>query len=419
MKRFILSLSVAACLSAALTLPAFADFDKGWAAYESKQYSEALREFNKAAQQGDTSAQFNLGVMYANGRGVPQDHREAVKWFRLAAEQGHALAQNNLGVMYEEGRGVPQDHREAVKWYRLAAEQGHARAQNNLGVMYEEGRGVPQDHREAVKWYRLAAEQGYALAQFNLGLIYANGQGVPQDHREAIKWYRLAAEQGHASAQNNLGVMYANGQGVPQDHREAIKWYRLAAEQGYTLAQNNLMLIHANDQGVLQDHSVEDAQGDATAHNNLWETMSEQLLIYGFLAAVAAVIIHHLFFYKEKTTTDSTAQTSHKPSDIWLMKIWIYIILPIFPLGVLGFSFFGEAPRGSLNGEQFIFITICAALIYGLHKKQKWAWYFNWIGLLALAAIPLKFGAVGGALGVLWIWWNYLAWKRLKQIFAF
>ncbi|MBS3935258.1 MAG: hypothetical protein KGZ43_03715 [Sulfuritalea sp.] len=116
--------------------------------------------------------------------------------------------------------------------------------------------------------------------------------------------------------------------------------------------------------------------------------------------------------------SDPTTQAAHKPSDIWLMKIWTYVVLPIFPLGILGFSFFGEDSRGSLNGEQFIFVAICVALIYGLHKRQKWAWYFNWVGILALAAIPLKFGAVGGALGGLWIWWNYSAWKRLKQSFA-
>lgn len=115
---------------------------------------------------------------------------------------------------------------------------------------------------------------------------------------------------------------------------------------------------------------------------------------------------------------DPTTQAAHKPSDIWLMKIWIYAILPIFPLAILGFSFFGEGSRGSLNEEQFIFVAICVALIYGLHKKQKWAWYLNWMGILALAAIPLKFGAIGGALGGLWIGWNYSIWNRLEQSFA-
>ena len=110
---------------------------------------------------------------------------------REGAEQGHdwdegtAWARYNLGLMYATGRGVPQDHAEAVRWYRLAAEQGHAGAQFNLGYMYSAGRGVPQDHAEAVRWYGLAAEQDYANAQRNLGIMYADGRGVPQDNVEA------------------------------------------------------------------------------------------------------------------------------------------------------------------------------------------------------------------------------------------
>ena len=74
---------------------------------------------------------------------------DAVEAIRLAAEQGRASAQNNLGVMYENGLGIPQDETEAVRWYRLAADQGLADAQHNLGDMYADGRGVPQDETEA------------------------------------------------------------------------------------------------------------------------------------------------------------------------------------------------------------------------------------------------------------------------------
>jgi hypothetical protein len=113
------------------------------------------------------------------------------------------------------------------------------------------------------------------------------------------------------------------------------------------------------------------------------------------------------------------AKNTHKPSDAWLMKIWTYAILPIIPLGIIGLSFFGEGSRGSLAGEQFIFILFCSSLIYGLHKRQKWAWYVNWIAVLPLAVFPIKFGgAVGGIIGVFWIMWNLAAWRRLKYIFT-
>ena len=197
----------------------------------------ARQRHRRAAEQGDVGAQYNLGVRYADGLGVPQDDREAVRWWRLAADQGHAGAQNDLGFMYDTGRGVPQDDREAVRWYRLAAEQGFARAQLNLGRKYLEGRGVAQDDRKAVRWYRLAAEQGHAGAQTAMGFMYANGLGVERDDAEAVRWYRLAADQGDAEGQFRLGGMYAEGRGVPQDDREAVRWYRLAAEQGDAEAQ--------------------------------------------------------------------------------------------------------------------------------------------------------------------------------------
>ena len=104
-------------------------------------------ELRALAEQGDADAQFNLGVMYANGRGVPEDDTEAVRWYRLAADQGNAAAQVNLGIRYDIGEGVPQDYAEAVRWYRLAANQRHARAQLNLGVQVPERRGHPSGLR--------------------------------------------------------------------------------------------------------------------------------------------------------------------------------------------------------------------------------------------------------------------------------
>jgi len=70
--------------------------------------------------------------------GVDAQNPSADYW-RARAEAGEAIAQYNLGVLYAVGRGVPQDDAEAVRWYRLAAEQGDADAQNNLGFMYANG----------------------------------------------------------------------------------------------------------------------------------------------------------------------------------------------------------------------------------------------------------------------------------------
>jgi len=140
-----------------LTAPAWAGFDEGVAAYKRGDYATALSEFRPLAEQGNSEAQFKLGLMYSKGEGVPQDYAEEVRWYRKAAKQGNASAQLNLGAMYAMGDHVPQDYAEGVRWYRIAAEQGLPEAQFNLGNMYVAGLGVPQDYVQAHMWLNLAA----------------------------------------------------------------------------------------------------------------------------------------------------------------------------------------------------------------------------------------------------------------------
>jgi hypothetical protein len=151
-----------------------------------------LASIRKAAEQGDANAQKNLGVMYYNGQGVPQDYAQAVVWSRKAAEQGDADAENNLAASYQKGQGVPQDYAQAVYWYSKAAEQGSALAQNSLGALYYRGQGVPQDYPQAASWFRKAAEQGNANAQYTLGELYYIGEGVTQDYAESYFWLGVA-----------------------------------------------------------------------------------------------------------------------------------------------------------------------------------------------------------------------------------
>ncbi|MDZ4347552.1 MAG: tetratricopeptide repeat protein [Candidatus Binatia bacterium] len=186
-------------------------FDDAIAAYERGDYVQGMKLFRQLAAQGHQWAQRRLGLIYAEGRGVPQDYQEAVKWYRLAAAQGNVLAQYSLGLAYEKGKGVPQDYQEAVRWFRLAAAQGYAPAQSSLGLAYEKGQGVPQDYQEAVKWYRLAAAQGNQFGQINLGVMYTNGTGVRQDFVRAHMWFTLAAaalsgDSGDTATKNRDGI---------------------------------------------------------------------------------------------------------------------------------------------------------------------------------------------------------------------
>jgi TPR repeat protein len=175
------------------------------------------------AKQGDADSQRRLGVLYAYGKGVPQDDSQALFWIRKAAEQGDARAQRDLGVMYSTGKGVSQSDEEAVKWFRLAASQGNAYAQDNLARMFLLGRGVAQDDKEAARWYRLAADQGNAHAQQQLGLLYAIGRGVPLDLNAAKKWEGLAVAQGDVQAKEILARLMSTYQDASQAMNEGYE----------------------------------------------------------------------------------------------------------------------------------------------------------------------------------------------------
>jgi TPR repeat protein len=100
------------------------DLQEGLDAYKNKDYETALKLFLPLADDGNTRAQYTLGVMYEGGQGVPQDYKETIKWWKLAAEQEYAVAQVHLGLNYSIGRGVPQDIVLAHMWCNLASSNG-------------------------------------------------------------------------------------------------------------------------------------------------------------------------------------------------------------------------------------------------------------------------------------------------------
>ena len=116
------------------------------------------------------------------------EHPGNVAALRARAERGNAQAQYRMGVLYSDGRGVPQDEAEATALISMAAESGHPDAQCCMGVKCEHGFGVPRNFVRAVAWYCRAAEHGDTDAYYQLGMMYALGRGVPQDLVEAYMW---------------------------------------------------------------------------------------------------------------------------------------------------------------------------------------------------------------------------------------
>ncbi|CAN5225279.1 hypothetical protein BH10PSE19_BH10PSE19_14090 [soil metagenome] len=198
---------------------------------------DAARCYLKAANLGDAVAQFNMGVLYKEGKGVVRNMAQAVEWYQEAANQGYALAQFHLGYCYANGEGIDRDPVKAVEWYRKAANQGDAIAQFHLGYCYDKGEGIARDLVKAVVWYRRAAKQEDVVAQSALASCYAFGSGVEEDKVKAVKWYQRAAGKGHGPAQYSLSCHYLSGSGIDKDTAKSAYWCLQAAKQGVADAQ--------------------------------------------------------------------------------------------------------------------------------------------------------------------------------------
>ena len=114
-----------------------ADFNKGLTAAQNGDFATALKEWKPLAEQGLADAQYNLGLMYYRGSGVPQDYKEAVRWYTFAAEQVFVDAQHNLGLMYALGEGVIQDNVYAHMWWNIAASTGYDKSKKGIKFIKE------------------------------------------------------------------------------------------------------------------------------------------------------------------------------------------------------------------------------------------------------------------------------------------
>lgn len=146
-----------------------------------------------AAEAGDADAAYEVGLRYAEGKGVAANQQSAVKWLTLATARGSVPAAYRLALIQENSLRNLQEARRLYQW---AAGKGNVAAMHALGVLASGGIDGKTDWSEAVTWFRQAAELGYRDSQHNLGVIYARGFAGQTDLPEAYKWFTVAAGQG-------------------------------------------------------------------------------------------------------------------------------------------------------------------------------------------------------------------------------
>jgi TPR repeat protein len=145
------------------------------AAESEKWFSKAVENLDwfiaRATGLGDGETCQLLGRCYYHLK----DFKNAHKWYQVAAQQQHPLALNNLGFLYQAGEGVQKDEQLAFQHFLKSAEYGYVTAMFSLGYCYRTGKGCPQDDAKAVYYYQMAAEQGKSVIFLYFFFVWKNG----------------------------------------------------------------------------------------------------------------------------------------------------------------------------------------------------------------------------------------------------
>lgn len=249
----------------------------------------AAQYYEKAAELGDTLAQFSIGVCYRKGLGgLNKNEETAQQWFLKAAKQGHFRAQTETVSACLSRK----DYAGAVKWSKAAAEQGDAFGQMILGDFYAIGGPVfagvlEKDLEAAAKYYRLSAEQDFSDAQVKLANCYEQGLGVETNRNEAMTLYLKASSGGNAKATNAIGLYLMRGWVLPKDldkaefyFREALKQQKLPDAQ-FNLAELLAEKAYSIVAGKKESDDEYEAQKLREKTRNLYKEMRE---LYGAAA---------------------------------------------------------------------------------------------------------------------------------------
>ena len=194
---------------------------------------------NHRGRPSNPYARYRLAkIILADPTAEQERFRTALEWLTEAAEAGLVHAQYELGKIYRDGRGVEKDALLAAAWLTRAAEQGSDAASYALGaLLLTGGEGLAKDILSALNWLRRSAEDGNQYAQYRLGRLLLRGEDAPREIEEAVRWLTASAEQGNRYAQYALGKLYLMGKEVPRDPEAAVRWFTLSAAQGNEYAQ--------------------------------------------------------------------------------------------------------------------------------------------------------------------------------------
>jgi TPR repeat protein len=248
-------------LTVALSVVTNAGVDEGISAFHINDFSRARKELLPLANSGSSStAQYYVGRMYNEGKGVKADWVAAQKWFAQAAASGHVLANYELGRLLYEKNSSLENLSLAFIYLSLAAKRDVPDAQYLLGKMYYEGAGVKQNFQTAFQWFSTAGANGSIGAIVKIGLMYRHGQFVRQDYFSAMTWFNRGDLAGDPEARFHLAEMYEQGLGVNKDFKFAFNLYKISADDHFAEARYKLAKLFGEENpDIIYDLVLADA----------------------------------------------------------------------------------------------------------------------------------------------------------------
>jgi TPR repeat protein len=199
-----------------------------------------------AEKDSSSAARRNLGILYAEGKGVEKNDRLATVYLSLAA-QDQELPDTQAVVLaaqrYDAGLGVPggPDRNKASGFWEMAAAMGFSAAWPIIAERYATGDGRRKNEATAAHWYEKAAELGHTPSMLRLAELLDRGQGLKKDEAAAGRWYTRAAENRDPEGEYQIAMRLLNGKGgFVKDEASGMQWLRRAASQGHSEAAREL-----------------------------------------------------------------------------------------------------------------------------------------------------------------------------------
>jgi len=206
------------------------------ATYSQSNIDDLLQKGN----QGDSIAQFDLGMFYLNGtKETPIDYKKAILWLEKSPINKNSQVQFNIGKIYYDGKLGRRDYNTAFLWFKKSGDQDYPKALFQIAQMYNLGEGTSYNVKMAYKFFKRGAELNDTLSIFWLGICYQSGSGVKENQKEAFNLFEKAASLGLVEAEYKLAEMYESGvyEVLEKNCEKAIEKYTLCARSGDRVAQ--------------------------------------------------------------------------------------------------------------------------------------------------------------------------------------